>query len=306
MIDNHIHFCDKERYEELNDLCDEARIERAGLVSLPKMDGGSFNDAVLFAIRRSPDRFFGFGTLEYDKIHRLSASKQVEILKSHGFFGLKIWLGKPSIERALGIEMDSKIIIDALQSCETLHMPVLFHLGDPPPFWETGGLYANGYPSFMEYVKRFERLISAFPNLTVICAHLMFLADGIEGLTRIMRAHPLLMLDTAPGRWFFRVLSQHKEQAIAFFGEFSDRVIFGSDAMLFPKEFSLFPYRGNKENLKTIERIRDFLSLDRAIDDPYPWTDGGESMINGLCLPSQTVEEILNKDLYTRIRGNVR
>ncbi len=286
MIDAHVHFCETQRYGDLVSFCDLNGIERAGLVSLPKADGTSYNPAILYALERDPSRFFGYGCLEYGRIGERGAVGQVRDLQTAGFSGLKLWIGKPSIGRAHGMQMVSGEIEEAVCAAGELGMPVLVHAADPPAFWEKGGMYAKDYPPFSWYIAQFEQLLGRCPGTNVICAHLLFLSGGDLGeLSAIMDRHQNLSLDTAPGRWFYRVLSNQREESIEFFTRYRERILFGSDAMFFSKTDKLFPWMSVEENSRTVQRIHTFLSSHEMLDDPYPWGDDGEASVRSLGLP---------------------
>ncbi len=52
MIDTHVHLCSTARYAELEAYCDALGITRCALVSLPDLQIGTYNAAILHALRR--------------------------------------------------------------------------------------------------------------------------------------------------------------------------------------------------------------------------------------------------------------
>ncbi len=274
MIDCHIHFCDRSRFSELECFCDRMGLSHAGLVSLPDPHRGTYNDEVRYALQLNPKRFAGFGCLDYrPKIGAGSDySKQVEQLHVQGFVGLKLWIGKPAIERMFGTTLWDERIGAALEAAGAFQMPVLVHIADPPDFWLPGGSLAVGYPSFDSYLERFERLVDDHPRVRFLGAHLLFLGGkGPRELQRILQSHPNLLVDTAPGRWFYQVLHEQAQETQQLFTTCSSQILLGSDAMFFSQEDGLFPYADEEQNVAVLERIKGFLTKhDTWFEDPYP------------------------------------
>ena len=306
LTDIHIHFCDSSRLEEFLKFCDLTGIRKAGLVSLPDPKRGTFNMPVLAAVKRAPDRFIGFGCLDHrqERTER-SGSLQVKNLAASGFHGLKLWIGKPSVQKFFGIAMEDNYITGALKTAEDLDMPVLFHLADPPVFWNPGGpLYENTngssvQDSFQNWIDRGRNIFSRFTGTTFIGAHLLFLAGGLPELDTILMEHLNLMLDTAPGRWFYRILAGLKTKAAAFFTKHAGRILLGSDSFFFPENYTGWEFPGMDKNITNLERLCSFLSADpekRGIDDPFPWEKyPGEGEYDGTRLPClELSDETLN------------
>jgi predicted TIM-barrel fold metal-dependent hydrolase len=295
MIDTHVHLCSTARYAELEAYCDALGIIRCALVSLPDLQIGTYNAAILHALRTRPDRYVGFGCLDYRGWRRgtFDPSAQVRTLKEQGFFGLKLWIGKPLVEQQIGMDLLSRPIADAVETAGELGMPVLVHVADPPEFWGSGGLYGSQVPTFREYIDAFGSFLALHPAVQVICAHMMFLAGGLQELSGMLREYPELLLDTAPGRWCYRILSQQREEAREFFMREHRRILFGTDSMFFSETDQLFPYRQLSDNLQTARQLISFLETDSQITDPYPWKDSPvQQQLACLNLPAELCREI--------------
>lgn len=274
MIDCHLHFCDRRRFDELERFCDRMGLSHAGLVSLPDPRRGTYNEEVRYALERNPARYAGFGCLDYrpEALAGPDYARQITQLRAQGFTGLKLWIGKPAIERLIGITLWDKRIGAALEAAGECQMPVLVHIADPPDFWMPGGPLAQGYPSFESYLERFERLLDEHPRVQFLGAHLLFLGGkGPRELQRILESHPNLSVDTAPGRWFYKVLHDHAEDTQELFATCRSRILFGSDVLFFASEDRLFPYVDEDQNAIVLARIESFLSKkDTWFEDPYP------------------------------------
>lgn len=300
ITDIHIHFCDAPRLHEFLSFCEHSGIKKAGLVSLPDLKRGTFNSEVAAALKAAPERFTGFGCLDHrtGRTERNSAA-QVKGLHAAGFKGLKLWLGKPAVAKTYGLRLEDDYISGALKAASDRQMPVLLHLADPPDFWtkraDGSSVYTDADGSFESWIDRGEALFSRFPDITFIGAHLLFLAGGIDNLNRIMSEHGRLCLDTAPGRWFYRKLSEQRAEAREFFHRWRNRLLLGSDSMFFPADYTEFPPGNVDKNLITVSRIVNFLAADKTIDDPYPWPDyppAAVMKLRGLSLDKQTIDMI--------------
>ncbi len=294
ITDLHLHFCDSSKYTELEDYCRRTGIKRAALVSIPNLESGTFNNAVLSAVKKAPDRFIGFGALDY---RERNFSGQVAALKSAGFTGLKIWLGKPQAERIFGLKTSDPPLLEAFSAAEELSIPVLYHAADPPDFWDPGGIYAGeDYDPFERYIDDAVICAESFPDITFIMAHMLFLAGGMTKLAAILLDHPNIYLDLAPGRWFYYPLSINIPETRKFFFDFKERIFLGSDAIFFPESFGIFGRISPAANATAVERIMSFLSSNEPVDNPYPGTADMHPAVAGLGLDKKTIEMIFSRN----------
>lgn len=332
MIDLHVHLCDASLLPALLAYCDQAGIERAGLVSLPipytmrrespeagsapltPLIGATFNDAIAEVLRLCPERFVGFGALAHPFSQYGTPKSQVERLQEQGFSGVKIWEGKPGIDSHFGVRTADAAIIEAFRRAGELSMPVLYHVADPPPFWEAGGPYehhGSGTPfrTFEEYIEEMVWCAEAAPDTRFIIAHMGFLAGGLNRLGTLLERLPNIYLDLAPGRWFFAELAREAEEVKRLLVDFSSRFLLGSDAMFLPPGFPIFGEPDVAENLKTFRRIRDFLCTDGMVDDPFPGAVNpsvkGLGLASGSPAERQAAEMICRKN-GARIIANMR
>ena len=273
MIDTHIHFCDISRMNDLISYCNRGAITNACLVSLPDEKLGNFNAAVETAVKAYPDRFIGFGCLDYRKADvedEYSLASQIPDLQHCGFKGLKLWIGKPLAEKRFGFSLHAKHVYRVIEAAEKASLTVLVHIADPPDFWDPGNIYADYTKSFTDYLDTLEALLHQFPEVQWIIAHAMFLGKGYSYLERLLTQFPRLYLDLAPGRWFYQPMALEREQTTAFFSRFRHRILLGSDAMFFPDSYIPFGNVTVEESLGNLLRLKQFLSTCEIVDDPYP------------------------------------
>ena len=306
MIDFHLHFCDRNQYDSLISTCEITGLDKAALISLPDLqrESGTFNEEILFAIHKDPARFIGFGALNHRKNSRgtgpeIPYGEQVQKMHKDGFTGVKVWLGKPLTKTLFGVSVRDSAMHEAFAAAQELGMPIVYHAADPPDFWDIGKVYGDGeFDSFEKCIEDALWCAENFPDIPFFFAHLFFLAGGLEKLKNLLVSHPNVFLDTAPGRWFFHELDSDREKAIEFFTTFSNRIVFGSDALFFDQEvYSLGAGPNEQEAIKTINRIRKFLGTEVLIDNPYPSTKDLFPEIRGLGLERRALENIMQKNV---------
>jgi predicted TIM-barrel fold metal-dependent hydrolase len=139
---------------------------------------------------------------------------------------------------------------------EKLDIPVGIHVG-PGPF---GVIYmgAKGYRARMHSALSMEEVLIRHPKLRVYLAHAGF--PMIDDLLALLHAHPQVHVDTGviiftqPRDSFYRYLQRIVEAG------FSDRVLFGSDQMIWPGVI--------ERSIKTIEDA-PFLTFTQKRDILY-------------------------------------
>ncbi|NQT60661.1 MAG: amidohydrolase family protein [Bacteroidetes bacterium] len=302
MIDFHLHFCDRNQYDTFVSICETTGLEKAALISLPdtRRDSGTFNEEVLFAIRKNPAKLIGFGALSHRKNRRgtgpeIPYNKQVQQLSEDGFTGVKIWLGKPLTKTLFGVGVRDSAVQEAFAAAQELGMPIVYHAADPPDMWDLGKVYGTGdFDSFEKCIEDAVFCAETYPDIPFFFAHLLFLAGELDELENILVSHPNVFLDTAPGRWFFHELDRRHEKSVDFFTRFSKRIVFGTDAFFFPQSF----YQpqsgpGEQENITTIERISKFLETNGLVDNPYQATRDRFPELHGLGLDKESLNNIM-------------
>jgi predicted TIM-barrel fold metal-dependent hydrolase len=303
MIDFHLHFCDRNQYGSFVSFCEKTGLDKVALISLPDLrrDSGTFNEEVLFAVKKNPSRFIGFGALNHRK-NNLGTSpavpygEQVQNMYKEGFTGVKIWLGKPLTKTLFGVSVRDPAVQEAFSAAQELGMPIVYHAADPPDMWDAGKEYGAGdYDSFEKCIEDAVYCAQTYPDIPFFFAHLLFLAGGLDKLEEILVSHPNVLLDTAPGRWFFHELDKSHEKAVAFFTRFSKRIVFGTDALFFPASFYQPQTSGvdEQENIVTIERIHRYLGTSGVVDNPYPATMDQFPNLQGLGLGREVLSNIM-------------
>jgi predicted TIM-barrel fold metal-dependent hydrolase len=226
----------------------------------------------------------------------LDLAGQVETLRELGFDGLKLWEGKPAFQREVGLGLADPPLRSGLEAAARLGMPACVHVGDPPEFWKgTAGPAASGagsWPPWDTFIGQAESLADAHPRLTLIFPHLLFLAGDLERLARLLRRRENVWVDLSPGNYMYAELSRRPREAQAFFLEFQDRILFGSDSLFFPRREPVLEHAPLAENLKRFRRLSRFLADTGKLDNPFAPSRGQYPTVRGLGLPAAVLRKI--------------
>ncbi len=328
LIDSHIHFCSHDRLSELQRYRPEIGAEKICVLSLPVKRRINFNPEILFAKAHLGSNCYGLASFDYSPLFYprsrgpgrsggagaggdradLDLPGQVERFRELGFDGLKIFLGKPSFQRELGLKLNDSEVLEALKRAESLQMPVLIHIADPlifwsyqsipgfiPPGWEQAvksGGGSGGIPSYEELQRQGVEVLEACPDLTVIFPHLLSMGQDLSRLAGILEKYPRVYLDLAPGLYFYYELDRQRNEAREFFARFAKRILFGTDAFWFPDWFSEFPRASVEDNLKRGRHLLRFLASEKQLDNPFVPTRRIQKQVRGLGLDPDIMRRI--------------
>jgi predicted TIM-barrel fold metal-dependent hydrolase len=318
LIDSHIHFSSHDRLSELLRYRREIGAEKICVLSLPLKQRINFNPEILFAKAHLGASCYGLASFDYSSLYHsrpsgggradLDLPGQVERFQKLGFDGLKIFLGKPSFQRELGLKLSDSEVLSALKRAESLGMPVLIHIADPlvfwsyesvpgfiPPGWEqavTSGGGSGGIPSYAELQQQAVEVLQACPDLNVIFPHLLSMGQDLSRLAEILETYPRVYLDLAPGLYFYYELDRQRSAAREFFTRYRDRVLFGTDAFWFPQWFSEFPPASVEDNLNRGRQLLRFLESEEELDNPFVPTRRIQERVRGLGLEKDTMRRI--------------
>lgn len=311
LIDAHFHLSPTrtmsrmENVQDTVDVLEKCGLERLCIQSIVQWEPRFLTRSplALLAKRRCPDRIFAFGGLRFpnpdapDK--HFPYQQEAERLISLGFDGIKLF-GKPTMRQRFKEAFDSPIFDDLYDFLEEQQIPLLFHVGDPREFWsetaapafarENGWIYTK--PDFDTYYDEIEGLMKKHPTLRVLYPHFFFLSDDLPRLRAFLDRWPSVWIDITPGSEMYHNFSPDPSAARAFFLEFQERILFGTDNTGAP--FGE-PNRSVENAAGRLNTLCDFLCTDRA----FGW---GEAF-QGLSLPHETAEKIMAENFY-RYVGN--
>ncbi|MDF1568739.1 MAG: amidohydrolase family protein [Spirochaetaceae bacterium] len=318
VFDFHVHAGDAFRTHEISAYIRDTQLTGLCLLSLPTAGypGADklpphMNEAVLESKKRLSASenipVYAFGCL--DNRDLLPASRaggavkslpspaeQIAILHEAGFDGLKLWEGKPLLAAALGLKPQHQRLVDACREAGRRDMPVIFHVADPPEFWTRAAgetAYGDGLPGFDELIEGAALLCEQAPETQIVFPHLLFLAGDLKRAASFLERLPNASLDLAPGNYAYEPLAADRETSIAFFTEYSKRILFGTDAFFFTVDAFPLPGDSLEGNCRRCSRLLSFLSGGKDVENPYPLASVGARRVRGLSLPGHFLADIL-------------
>jgi predicted TIM-barrel fold metal-dependent hydrolase len=296
-------------------------MRRYGMSRIVNLSGGNplaGLDDQLAAAARAPGKIVVFTTLAYEQArfpdYGQRMAELVRIAHARGARGLKVAkvLGL-ALTDANGrrIPVDDPALDPVFDAAGELGMPVAIHSGDPEAFWlpvdannprkdeleahPGWALYGRDVPSFSGLLRELEARIARHPQTTFISVHFGNDAEHPEDVARLLRKYPNLFIDTAAR---IPELGRHSAAAMrAFFIEFQDRILYGSDLGVGPEPTPLFlgsqgqtpPTPAEVERFFGASR-RYFETGDRQFDHPTPIQ--GNWKIDGIALPPTVLAKV--------------
>jgi predicted TIM-barrel fold metal-dependent hydrolase len=315
IVDVHVHL-KRDGVEHLQQL-----MRRYHFDHVVNLDGGRPRGGLpgqLEAARAAGGAITVFAKLEYGATRRPGYGEVMarELRRAHamGARGLKIHkvlgLGLRDPQGRL-IPVDAPELDPVFEAAGELGMPVAIHSGDPKAFWlpvddhneraaelrahPDWSLYGKDVPSFDEILNQLERRIARHPHTTFISLHFGNCAEDPARVARMLRAHGNLYIDTAAR---IPEMGRHDPETMrAFFLEFQDRVLFGTDLGVGREGRPL--WLGSRGRGQPTDRDRElffratrryFETADRDFAHPTPIQ--GDWRISGVDLPRPVLEKI--------------
>jgi hypothetical protein len=166
-----------------------------------------------------------------------------------GFAGLKI-------SKALGLRVlasdgellavDDRRLDPVWKMAGQLGVPVAIHIGDPKAFFErpdetnerirelraapSWSFFGDEFPSRASLLEARNRVLSRHPNTVFILVHFGNNPEDIDAVAEVLRAFPNARLDVSAR---LAEIGRHDPAKVRrFFGEFQDRILFGTDLMI--------------------------------------------------------------------------
>ncbi|MBK7586742.1 MAG: amidohydrolase family protein [Myxococcales bacterium] len=285
-------------------------------------------DEQLAAARASQGRVTVFTTLSYRDArfpdYGARMTKALRTAHALGARGLKIakvlGLALPGPDGRL-LAVDDPGLDPVFEAAGELGMPVAIHSGDPKAFWQPvddknerkdeleahpgWSEYGQDVPSFDQLLQALERRVARHPKTKFISVHFGNCAEEPERVAGWLRKYDNLYIDTAARVPEF---GRHSpERMRAFFLEFQDRVLFGSDLGVGAEPEPLFLGSegklpaGPKEELRFFTATRRYFeTADKDFDHPTPIQ--GNWKVSGVALPKAVLRKIYGDNARRLIR----
>ena len=323
VLDCHVHYALPISREALESALAAAGADMANLVIVP--DRGrisSVPDALAYkhAHPHSTYVFSSFDVSEYMR-HKNAVGKKMKAFVKRmlvsGCDGVKIIEGKPDMRRMLPVpDFDASVWEPFWAWAEKTGLPILWHVNDPEEFWDSeripefakksGWFYGPETINNEEQYRQVLTVLERHPKLKIIFAHMFFLSAQLERLSSYLRRYENICVDLTPGIELYQNMSKTPEAARAFFEEFSDRILYGTDigarAVISHKPLN------EKENVQRVYLCRTFLEHDGEFSvtmDGNFLMGEGEMKLFGLGLSDDSLKKIY-RDNFLRLVGAPR
>lgn len=173
------------------------------------------NVAALLAKALHPDRVYVFGGLDHNTPEVLAGhhnyAEQAYELIDMGVDGFKMWMG-PYMRAIIGLPLDAPEFDPFYSLLEENDLPLLIHGGSSRP-------------------EEVEGYLGKHPRLKVIYPHFGGYARDLPRGRQLLDTWPNTYLDVTPG-WLFRAFSDNRDETRAFFVDYQDRILFGTDTAI--------------------------------------------------------------------------
>jgi len=245
IVDAHAHLYDLPNYlRNLIQMMDECGINKCCLSGLGKIFNCKTNQEVRKAFKKYPKRIIGSYFIRPGK----SNPNEIEEAYTQGFKMLKVSIPMKAY--------NDRSFFPLWKKAERLHMPILFHTGIVTTF-------QNGkkeqISSWNMHPMRLEPIANAFPDLTLIIAHL-----GVhwnEDAAELIRMRPNVYSDITgePDGWRMRADKIGMKRWLWWEGAFK-KLLFGTDVFYskIPLILKQDKLRLNKYNIDDDTRILYF------------------------------------------------
>jgi predicted TIM-barrel fold metal-dependent hydrolase len=233
IIDVHEHVQTREDALRLLEAMDRNGIQKACLLGTPLytftlnpeygFEAHEKNNARILELKNEfPERFCAFVTLLPGDPGNLEKLKK---WAQQGADGLKLYLGHGA---AHGdgpfhtMALDDEAMLPVYEWAQSAGFPIIYHV------------------NLIKYHDEFARVMNRYPDLRVNLPHLGLHSNSWQRLNRLaalLERFPNLYIDISYGWWVFHIqgfenLAANRTRLRAFIERFSDRVLFGADAVV--------------------------------------------------------------------------
>lgn len=265
------------------------------------MDDAAQNALGIFLKAYAPENY-AFGGLNYR--YEYDFAKELDELWNIGFDGMKMVENKPTLRKQIGIPFNDPRYDEFYASLEKRQITLLSHVGDPEEFWDrkqipewavaAGYFYGDGtFPAKETLYEEVEDVLTRFPGMKVILAHLFFMSADLERLDALMERHPNVSVDIVSGSEMYFNFAKRTEDWRSFFLKYQDRIIYGTDNMnLYDKE------------------ERNNADVTNAMQQGYLETAGRvvawDKYTVGTSLPEEVLKKIYRDNFVRLVKGQPR
>ena len=140
------------------------------------------------------------------------------------------------------LRLDSKWLAPVFAFAGELGLPVVIHVGDPPPFFQPNSpeneyyqclceypewsFCRPGIPSFEEHLEMQENMLAGNPDTVFVVAHVGSYSENLAKVSQWLESYPNMYIDVAAR---IDQLGRQPYTAREFLIRYQDRILFGSD-----------------------------------------------------------------------------
>lgn len=298
IIDSHNHVYEAFRTGHvLYQTASEFGFDKINVLGLSPLEGLSQNIECAYCKKQWPDRTYAFGGLEYQSGR--SFLEQAKLIVEMGFDGFKMIEGKPTFRKKIDLPLDSPLYDEFYAYVEEQELPLLMHVADPADFWDWDKIpqwakdakwfYDETTVPFQTLQNEVEHLLKKHPRLKLILAHFFFLSDDIAHARRFLDEHPNVCFDLTSGVEMYYNFSKDPALWRAFFHQYADRLVFGTDSTDSDQEKLVL--QKNEINAMQLHFLKE--NNGRAMHD---------QIVTGIGLGEDDLEKILHGN-FERLAG---
>ncbi len=252
-------------------------------------------DLEVLATSKYKDRFAVFANIDFRNVGPGFGKTAAEALEADVKAGA---VGLGEIMKDFGLtarrsdgtrlKLDDPELDPIWATAARLNIPVMLHVGDPAPFWNTFDYSNERYlemalfpnrrcpadrcPPFEELMAERDRLFKKHPKTKFVAAHFGWHANDLGRLGKMFDQMPNLYAETGAVLYEF---GRQPRFAREFFVKYQDRVLFGKDSFA-PEEYPYF--------WRTFETADEYFDYYR--DYHAFWK------LNGLALPDPVLRKL--------------
>lgn len=246
ILDCHVHYALPISRDTLSKTLADTGTDMANLVIVPhRYRISSTPDALAFK-HANPKKIYVFTGLDVSEYMRhpkkvgVKMKRFVSRMLRAGCDGVKMIEGKPDMRRTMPIPDFDKPEWEPFWAwAEKTGLPILWHVNDPEEFWDpdripdfakkSGWFYGPDTINNEEQYRQVLAVLDRHPKLKIVFAHMFFLSAQLDRLCDYMRRYPNICVDLTPGIELYINLSKNPAGAQAFFDEFGNRILYGTD-----------------------------------------------------------------------------
>ena len=263
------------------------------------------NPLALYAKTRAPGRIYALAGLRRCLTREGNAGMAAHAhdLIAAGFDGFKL-ICKPNVRRSFRFAINDPLFDEFYAEAEKRSWPILFHVGDPPSFWQKDRVpcwaVRNGWyygddadiPPCRAFHEETFDVLRRYPALPVTFAHFFFMADTLDEVPAILDAYPRVCFDVTPGTEMYAAFSAQPGKVRELFAAYGDRFLFGTD-----NTGCQGPSR--KDNLR---KSRENIAVMRRFFETGDTFDGYDYRLRGLALDEKILDRLYRQN-FLRVLG---